>query len=841
MRITDLQCSYSGGRDGVICSWNLNLDLKSVEDPEDPFADPEEPPPKTSSSGRSSTTFQSQTQAHTHWVNDIVLAQNKTALVSASSDLTVRVWRPFSYDAEGTQTVGQHADYVKCLATPDSQADWVASGGLDRKICLWDLNGAGKKLEIEVGDEERSEKGSVYALSASRSMLASGGPESIVRLWDPRSGNRITKFVGHTDNVRDILINESGDTIMTASSDQTVKVWSVTAGRCMHTLTMHNDSVWSLYSDDPHLCIFYSSDRSGLVVKTDVRGTLGEMDDGLSIAVAQEHESINKVIACAEHIWTATSSSSINRWADIDTGADIQLPDAFRNHRASISSVASRRSQASTPTTNGQAKKDIPARSILRISNTATFPAAAVRDFDTVTGYTGVNGRKGSEVFTGPEMDSILPVHALPEETIEGQHGLVKHKLMNDRRRVLTLDTAGDVLLWDLLKCIPVRSFGKRHLEDVEPEVNTMEAIAPWCSIDTRTGRLAVVLEEYNCFDAEMYADEIELEEAIEFREDQRVNLGKWILRHIFSKLIDEMIKRDEVYRKELFETHVKNVTSNLAKTPLSIEMPSGPITSWEAGSGANTPKANGGQFPTPAGLAIGVATPGISGTLPGVPEDGAPLDKRTSHVSRSSADRSGDYFANASIVSVPDPSAVPPTTTATEEKSPKTPSDADKAANGRETGSLFGKGKKFKMGMSFKKGMGRSVSTASPEKPAAVEEKEEGSETSDVTEKEVDDSFLGIVQRIRIEYDRELLENPGEALESFITPSLPNETPVLKPPPGTTVIIQEETSGGSADLYRGTVDTVGEDADSIEERAPMWLGDLLLRVSCPESATLGM
>lgn len=49
-----------------------------------------------------------------------------------------------------------------------------------------------------------------------------------------------------------------------------------------------------------------------------------------------------------------------------------------------------------------------------------------------------------------------------------------------------------------------------------------MEAVAPWCSIDTRTGRLAVVLEEYNCFDAEMYADELKLGEPVEFREDQR-------------------------------------------------------------------------------------------------------------------------------------------------------------------------------------------------------------------------------------------------------------------------------------------------------------------------------
>lgn len=363
----------------------------------------------------------------------------------------MRVWRPLSNESEAPQTIGQHADYVKCLATPSPQADWVASGGLDRRICLWDLNGAGKKLEIEVGDEEKSEKGSVYALGVCRSMIASGGPESIVRLWDPRSGKRVTKFVGHTDNIRDILVNETGDTIMTASSDQTVKVWSVTAGRCMHTLTMHNDSVWSLYSDDPQLGIFYSSDRSGLVVKTDVRGTLDEMDDGLALAVAQENEGVNKVIACGDYIWTATSSSSINRWKNIDTDTDVQLPEVFRHHRAS--SAASRPRHLSLPVESAESKKEIPAQAVLRISNTASFPSAAVRESDTATTYSALSSaRKGSEIIIDPDIGIIIPIQALPEETIEGQHGLVKHKLLNDRRRALTLDTAGDVLLWDLLR-----------------------------------------------------------------------------------------------------------------------------------------------------------------------------------------------------------------------------------------------------------------------------------------------------------------------------------------------------------------------------------------------------
>ena len=808
------QARYSGGRDGAICAWDLNLDLKHNATTEDPF----DSQTKLSNGTKSHTKFRSQTQAHTHWVNDIVLTQNNTAVVSASSDLTVRVWRPLSENAGVPQTIGQHTDYVKCLASPGHTADWVASGGLDRKICLWDLSGAGQKLEIGMSDEERSEKGSVYALSVSRSMLASGGPESIVRLWDPRSGQRITKFVGHTDNIRSILINENEDTIMTASSDNTVKVWSVTAGRCMHTLTMHNDSVWSLYSDDPSLGVFYSGDRSGLVVKTDVRGAV-EMDDGLSLAVAHEHDGITKVIASGGHIWTATASSSINRWTDVDTGANLQLPRAYRHHRSS--SAASRPSQVSPPAPGTWAEKEIAARSILRISNTARYPTP-ILDLDAI----GTPDMDKSFVadHTSPE-----PIHRLPEETIEGQHGLVKHRLLNDRRRVLTLDTAGDVVLWDILQCVPIEEFGKRHLEDVEPEVNTMEAVAPWCSVDTRTGRLAVVLEEYNCFDAEMYADEIVMENPIDFRDDQRINLGKWVLRHIFSRLIDEMIKRDEGVRQELNE---KNAAKQRALPPSGLQMPASNPFSAGDDDNMSTPRGNGGYVPMTPGMGIGVATPAAMPSLPGVMEEGGHIHRVDSQISPSG--QNGDYFSNASMA----PSAeTRPAATLSEPpaEAPKAPAfDSDKT-NGKDKDKESGIfGKKFKMSFGSKK-TNRSPSMNADTKPVVEAEKAEStSETSEPIEKEVDDSFAGVMQKIHQEYERQLLDRPEDPLDSLITPSLPTETPVLKPPALTTVIIQEETSGGSADLYCGSVGSVGKDADLILDKAPMWLGDLLLRNRVP-------
>lgn len=374
-------------------------------------------------------------------------------MVSASSDTTVRVWRPHSEANELPASIGRHADYVKCLATSNQQSNWVASGGLDQKVVLWDLNGGGDILKIDTCGDEVTEKGSVYALGTGGSVLATGGPESVVRVWDPKSGKLITKFVGHTDNIRGILINETGDKIMTASSDQTVKVWSLTAGRCTHTLTMHNDSVWSLYSDHPQLSVFYSSDRSGLVAKTDTRD-VSDIDQGTSIAALQEHEGVVKVVAAGDSIWTATPKSSINRWSDVDTTADIEFPNSSARRFSGGSPAESppeSSSQGPIGTANGSSKNKIPHSSLLLLSNTAIFPGL---DPERATIYSSVSSRKPTEVVNDEELGVVLPVHTVPEETIEGQHGLIKHSLLNDRKRTLTQDTAGEVVLWDLIKVI---------------------------------------------------------------------------------------------------------------------------------------------------------------------------------------------------------------------------------------------------------------------------------------------------------------------------------------------------------------------------------------------------
>lgn len=318
------------------------------------------------------------------------------------------------------------------------------------------------------------------------------------------------------------------------------------------------------------------------------------------------------------------------------------------------------------------------------------------------------------------------------------------------------------------------------------------------------------------------------------------VNLGKWILRYLFARLIDEEIARDEVYRRELQAKHSRKIQRT--PRPPSIQMPS-LNPSWQNPQSEDdsliTPRAsNGNPLPvaTP-GLAIGVATPhpGFSGNgASGPATETSNLEKTSSNQSqsRNSTDKPKDYFStNPNAHTASDQHGRPSTPGEdSSEAGTQSPVDGDKEDKPREGTSLFGK--RFRM--NFPKKLGRTSVEAKT--PAVDEKAEESDKSEEKEERVIEDNFLGTIQRLRYEYEEILHTNPSQPLPPGIYPSSRSETPVIEPPPHTTIIIQEDRpdSGGVTDLYRGTVRSVGHDADLIERSGPMWLGDLLLRVCCP-------
>ncbi|KAI0294110.1 hypothetical protein B0F90DRAFT_1758645 [Multifurca ochricompacta] len=367
---------YTGGRDGLVIAWDLNIPMKrrtfktdsphrssshwelitgwsddvideTLDEDKDQRSDGDilgdvkgsakrrRPSSATVSSGSTPfehqwvpdadalrpgrpSTFRQAVQIHSDWVNDILLCNQNQTLVSASSDGTVKAWNPHSSPSSDPVTVGTHADYVRCLAYSREQG-WVASGSFDRTIRLWDLSRASQvqtapPITTLAPPESSGAKASIYALAVDPcgQMIVSGGPERVIRMWDPRAGKRIGKLVGHTDNIRAILVSEDSRSV------SSIKLWSLTSQRCLHTFTHHTDSVWALYSSHPSLEIFYSGDKSGFVAKVDVEGC-ADMSEGECVLVCQDVASpadgVTKLVALDDTlVWTASGSSSLRRW-----------------------------------------------------------------------------------------------------------------------------------------------------------------------------------------------------------------------------------------------------------------------------------------------------------------------------------------------------------------------------------------------------------------------------------------------------------------------------------------------------------------------------------------------
>ncbi|GAA5887701.1 hypothetical protein JCM6882_001502 [Rhodosporidiobolus microsporus] len=280
-----------------------------------------------------SAKFRQCIQSHTDWVNDIVLCKYNRTLVSASSDSLVLAWNPHSSDHHDQVTptpIGRHGDYVRCLATA-RDANWVASGGFDKKIKLWDV-GEGRTGDVPLL-ELPSPPASVYSLgtTTSGSLVAAGTPERVIRVFDPRSRKQVSRLGGHTDNIRAVLLADDGKWLLSASSDSTVKLWSLSAQKCLHTFSHHATSVWSLFSQHPTFERFYSGDRVGNLCKVDLEG-VGDPADGECIVLARDGpedgesrcglDGITQVVGQDDSwLWTAAGSSSVKRWKDVPTKA----------------------------------------------------------------------------------------------------------------------------------------------------------------------------------------------------------------------------------------------------------------------------------------------------------------------------------------------------------------------------------------------------------------------------------------------------------------------------------------------------------------------------------------
>ena len=83
-------------------------------------------------------------------------------------------------------------------------------------------------------------------MNPSGSVIVSGSTEKVLRVWDPRTCIKLMKLRGHTDNIKALVLNKDGTQCLSASSDGTIKLWSLGQQRCVQTIKVHTEGVWAL-------------------------------------------------------------------------------------------------------------------------------------------------------------------------------------------------------------------------------------------------------------------------------------------------------------------------------------------------------------------------------------------------------------------------------------------------------------------------------------------------------------------------------------------------------------------------------------------------------------------
>ena len=164
----------------------------------------------------------------------VVFTEAAERFAAAAHDRTIALWDTGSVTAP-LRVLDAPEGAAQGLAYGAAGGPLLAAGGADRTVRLWNL------ATMDLVRTYRGHRNPVGALGfrPDGRVLATAGLDGSVRLWSLVLDRQLRTLEGHKGRVGALAFSPSGEVLATAGEDGTVRLWDVGRGRTLRTLLGH--------------------------------------------------------------------------------------------------------------------------------------------------------------------------------------------------------------------------------------------------------------------------------------------------------------------------------------------------------------------------------------------------------------------------------------------------------------------------------------------------------------------------------------------------------------------------------------------------------------------------